>query len=188
MVDGGIVQGTGPAVWGLHSRGTGPAAGVGSAVCGLCSVAAEVDGRGGVAAAGGVLEGEPGGDTGVAGVAYRSSSAGATGPCRISGGVCVGREADGGAEGAERTPRNHLIYDVAGGVGGVVGEVEWTAGRGDWDAGGEPRASGDRKPDRFFCEHAGNAGGCIGAADSGRGTGAGEEASDCGAAASGLAV
>jgi len=55
-------------------------------------------------------------------------------------------------ERSEPAARNNLIYDAAGGLGGVAGEIVGTAGRGD----GTPMANRgvwNRESDRVLCEH-----------------------------------
>ena len=120
------------ALYGAFVRGRSrPAAGAGDAVCGLCGVAAAVDGGRGAGAAGGVLEESAGGSAGAAGVADRPAAAGAAGLC---GRGCVELELDEeltrGAEGAEPAARDDAVHDAAGGLGGVAGAA--VAGRRTW--------------------------------------------------------
>src|SRR5262249_39178272 len=82
LVDGGAVQRVERVVWGTGAWGKGRVGGVAGAVCRLCGVAAEVDGRRGSGGAGGVLEAEPEGSAGGAGVARGLRAAGAAELCR----------------------------------------------------------------------------------------------------------
>src|SRR6202023_1020586 len=90
------------------------------------------------------------------------------------GGGRAARGVDEGAEGTGAAARDDIIYDAAGGVGGVAGAADGTGGCSGGDAGGEPGASGDRGADRIFCKHAGGATGTGRPADGGRDAEAGE--------------
>src|SRR5580765_2128310 len=137
MVHGDTVQRIKCAVWELCEGGRRRVAGTGHTVRRLCGMAEEVDGGRGAAAAGGVLEEEPGRSAGVAGSAGGPCASGAAGLLRGQAAGGVERRSDGGAERAECAAGDNAIYDAAGGVGGVVGEIVGGAGRGDWDAGGQ---------------------------------------------------
>src|SRR6202034_1479894 len=188
MVAGGGVRRGERVVRGVWEGVRGSVAGVGSAVYGLCSVAAEVDGRGGTGRAGGVLEKESGRGAGDAGVAGGSSATGAAGLCRGGAAGGIERGVDGGVEGTERAAGDNAVHDATGGVGGVAGQVVGAAGCGGGGAGSESPINRDREPDRFFREHAGDAGGHLWPGEGGRTAAAGEGAGAGGAGASGHSV
>src|SRR5882724_9869837 len=137
MVDGGDVQRVEYAVWGICAWGRGLVGGVESAVCGLCGVAAEVDGRRDTAGTSGVLEAHTGGSPGSAGYTHGLCAAGGKGLCRSLYRTRVGCKVDGGVEGVEPAVRDDDVHDVTGRVGGVAGAAVGAAGCGSWNTGGE---------------------------------------------------
>src|ERR1041385_8201904 len=111
-------------------------------------MAEEMDRRGAVAATGGVLEANAEWSAGVAGSADGSGASGTAGLCGSVCGIGTGREADCGAERAESTAWGDAVHDVAGGMGGAVGQTVGAAGRGDRDTGSGARADRDGESDR----------------------------------------
>jgi len=95
---------------------------VAGAVCGLCGMAAEVDGRRATAGTGGVLEEHAGGAPGLLELPRIKCGPG-KGLCRGLYGSGVGWEVDGGVEGVEPAAWDDDVHDVAGGVGGAAGRL-----------------------------------------------------------------
>ena len=84
-------------------------------------------------------------------------------PCRpaqqdyagASVGLVLDEELTAGLKELSRRHGTTLYMTLAGGLGGAAGAVVGAGGCGDWHAGGESRAEGDRRADRVFREHAG---------------------------------
>ena len=71
--------------------------------------------------------------------------------------------------GLKELSRRHgttLFMTLLAGLGSTTGTAVGSAGCGDWHAGGQPRAGGDREADWFLRQHAGAAYGSVGLADS----------------------
>jgi len=114
-----------------------------------------------------VLEKEPGGCAGVAGVACRSSTVRAR--LDYAGGVLPVLLNEKLTAGLRELSARHgtTLYMTLLGMGGVAGEIVGPAGCGDRDASGQSWLHRDRESDRAFCEHAGGARGHVGQADCG---------------------
>src|SRR5438270_4942709 len=157
LVNGDTGAGVGNVVRGIRAWGGESSGAARDPVSGLCGVAAGVVERRAAAEAERVLAGGAGGCTGAAGVADGPAAAGAAEFCRGIRADWHRQGSDPEAEGTEPSARRHLIYDVAGSLGGGVVAVVGAGGSGDRDAGGEPWAGGDGEVNRAFCKHAGAA-------------------------------